>query len=299
LKASLNKFIKRTIIQTIAVSFFLSIVIVIFLKKIVITPVRSISEGLFKGTDEVASASGVFASASQSLAEDASKQVALIEKTLASLETILSIARQNADKTGMTENFMKDMTQIVRTASRTIDELAAAMKDISATSEEIFGIVKLIDIISFQTNLLSLNAAIEAARAGEAGSGFAVVADEVRNLSLKVTEAAKRISELIESMTLKLKQGSDLMLKTNKAFSHVAESSSRIAELISKIAIASDKQEKNTEQINKFVAEINEVTQRNAINAEESAATSQKTASQTESIRGFVKELLKLIGYKT
>jgi len=77
------------------------------------------------------------------------------------------------------------------------DASAKVIRELDAQSGEIGSIVKLIQSVAEQTNLLSLNAAIEAARAGEAGRGFAVVAQEVRALADRSRGATKQIQELV------------------------------------------------------------------------------------------------------
>ena len=65
--------------------------------------------------------------------------------------------------------------------------LSTAIVNISESSLQLNGIIKTIEDISFQTNILALNASVEAARAGNAGKGFAVVANEVQLLAAKPT----------------------------------------------------------------------------------------------------------------
>ena len=75
----------------------------------------------------------------------------------------------------------------------------SAMDDITNTSNEICTIIKIIDDIEFQTNILALNTAIESARTVSTCKGFAVVADDVSHLTRKYAEAAKNTTLLIEN----------------------------------------------------------------------------------------------------
>jgi methyl-accepting chemotaxis protein len=143
---------------------------------------------------------------------------------------------------------------------------------------------------------LALNAAVEAARAGEAGAGFAVVADEVRNLAMRAADAAKSTADLIEGTVKKVKDGGDLVTRTNEDFAKVAESAAKVGELVGEIAAASSEQAQGIEQTNTAVTEMDKVTQQNAANAEESASASEEMNAQAEQMKAMVGELVALVG---
>jgi len=259
-------------------------------------PINRAITSLSEAAEQVVSASGQVSSASQSLAEGASEQAASIEETSSSLEEMSSMTKQNADNATAADRLMKESKQMVERANGSMTELTQSMEDISKASDETSKIIKTIDEIAFQTNLLALNAAVEAARAGEAGAGFAVVANEVRNLAMRAAEAAKNTSVLIEGTVKKVKEGSELVERTNGAFAEVSKSAAKVADLVSEIAAASSEQAQGIDQINKAVAEMDKVTQQTAANAEESASASEEMNAQAEQMKEIAGEVMIIVG---
>jgi methyl-accepting chemotaxis protein len=275
-------------ILAVSLGFFLSLSIT--------RPINRAVTSLSEAAEQVVSASGQVSSASQSLAEGASEQAASIEETSSSLEEMSSMTKQNADNANSADKLMKESRKMVERANGSMTELTQSMEDISKASDETSKIIKTIDEIAFQTNLLALNAAVEAARAGEAGAGFAVVANEVRNLAMRAAEAAKNTAGLIEGTVKKVKEGSELVERTNGAFSEVSKSASKVADLVSEIAAASSEQAQGIDQINKAVTEMDKVTQQNAANAEESASASEEMNAQAEQMKVIAGELHGIVG---
>ncbi len=282
-----------------AVALLLGIALSFFIARGLVGSLSAIAESMNAGAEQVASASGQVSSASQSLAEGSSEQAASIEETSASLEEMSSMTNQNADNAGQADSLMQEANKVVGQANESMGDLTVSMEEISKASEETSKIIKTIDEIAFQTNLLALNAAVEAARAGEAGAGFAVVADEVRNLAMRAADAAKNTSDLIEGTVTKVSDGSNLVTRTNEAFTQVAESSAKVGELVAEIAAASNEQSQGIGQVNTAVTEMDKVTQQNAANAEESASASEELNAQAEQMKSMVEDLMTLVGGAT
>lgn len=289
------KALRNMNIWVTGISLIVSVIVVLFIVRSIVTPINNIVRLLNESAEQVTSASGEISSSSQSLAEGASEQAASIEETSSSLEEMSSMTKQNADNANQADNLMKAANQVVSQAESAMTKLNDSMVEIAKASEETSKIIKTIDEIAFQTNLLALNAAVEAARAGEAGAGFAVVADEVRNLAMRAAEAAKNTAALIESTVTKVGGGSELVGTTNDAFAQVADSARQVGELVAEIAVASNEQAKGIEQVNKAVTEMDTVTQQNAANAEESASAAGQMSAQAAQMKVAVGQLIALI----
>ncbi len=300
--ANLGKLNHASVRQLIlSISFFLVSILVaglfaFFTGRNIVSVVKDISISLADSADRVASVSSQLSAASQSLAEGASEQAASIEETSSSLEEMSSMTKQNAENAKQADQLMQEAKKVVEQANEFMNQMGRSMEEIAVASEETFKINKTIDEIAFQTNLLALNAAVEAARAGSAGAGFAVVAGEVRNLAMRAANASKDTATLIESIVKKIKNGSESMETTSRAFLQVDKSANKVADLVGEITAASTEQAQGIEQLNIAVAEMDKVIRQNSEKAEESASASEEMNDQSEQIRSLVKKLVAIVG---
>jgi methyl-accepting chemotaxis protein/methyl-accepting chemotaxis protein-1 (serine sensor receptor) len=270
--------------------------LVLFIVRQVNQDLRQTAASLSEGAEEIASAAAQVSTLSNTLAQGASEQAAFIEETSASSVEIESMSRRSTDNSRSTASMVSASHARCEEADLFLGQMLTAMNDINTSSEQISRIIKVIEQIAFQTNILALNASVEAARAGEAGMGFAVVADEVRSLAQRSSQAAKDSAAFIEDSIQKSRVGKQKMDQVASVIRLITGDSTKINQLIDEISSGSQEQSHGIAQIANSIQQIEKVTQSSAASAEECAAAAEQLTAQSETVRDIAIDLTALVG---
>ncbi len=160
-----------------------------------------------------------------------------------------------------------------QTFSKSIRE---SMEELSLQSKNMVEIIETIESITFETNILALNASIEAARAGDAGKGFEVVATQVKELSQRSASQSKEIRKIIEDNVESVNKNVNLIESINK--------------IINEISLSNKEQSSSLKQISEAITQLNESTQKNASMVDNAASSSEKIASQAKELKSLVEK---------
>ena len=231
---------------------------------------------------EVANGSEQMASGAMALAQGATEQASSVEELASTINEINSHVAKNAENAKQTSSQAQITVKELEAGKNHMTQMITAMNQINDSSSEISKIIKTIEDIAFQTNILALNATVEATRAGSAGKGFAVVADEVRNLANKSAEASKNTASLIESTIHSLQEGTDIANQTAESLDRIVLYSEESAKLLLEISKASQEQAAAISQVTQGIDQISSVVHTNSATSEESAATSEELSSQAQ-----------------
>lgn len=240
-------------------------------------------------SNEVDMGSEGIAESAQILAETSTEQSLLITELTSTMRNISERAGENAQSATTASTETKRAGRSVKGAAASMEGMMRAIKEINDKSTEINAIIKTIEDIAFQTNILALNASVEAARAGEAGQGFVVVADEVRQLAERSSTAAKDTTQLIEDTLDAVAKGDRIVKETAEAMESVFENTRNIEKIAAAISHSSEEQLTVVSGATLSVEQISDAVTQIAASSEESAATSRQLSDQSHRLEVLVK----------
>ncbi len=254
------------------------------------------STQIARGTEVQSKNGGQVAAAAHEMRASATRVAENAAGVAKSAKEANQVAHQGGQVVSRTIDSMKTIAQASRESSRVISTLGAR-------SQEVEKIIRVIDDIADQTNLLALNAAIEAARAGEQGRGFAVVADEVRKLAERTTQATKEIGgtiaaiqaetaralETMASEEAAVEKGGQLTEDAGAALARIEAQVEDVSAMIEQIASAAAEQSAAALQISKDIETMAEITEDNSAGAREIVSTCSGVAELGASLQNTVK----------
>jgi methyl-accepting chemotaxis protein len=288
---------------------------------------------LAASTEQMSSTASSFSNNAQTQAATVEEITATVEEITASGESILTMSQKQHE---LTEKVRMEMEELYRIVSDTEKNMKEALEirnslnnEVKKTSSEIDGTrrvileatskfkdvqdtVKIIEDISDQINLLSLNAAIEAARAGDHGRGFAVVADEIGKLADNTSANLKSINSMFNASNDQIGKAAgqlELFISSlNKMIKFLEEFSKRIDGVVTlskqdmelnkaarhslqdvlseanNILNATNEQKIALDEVSKSILVINETTQEMASGSEELSGSSMEIANSAQNL---------------
>lgn len=238
--------------------------------------------------NEVDSGANQVSAGAQALSQGTSQQRDSMEGLVSNITDITAQVQSSTIRCGNASDLVDRATGYAAEADTKMEQLITATRNIDQSSAQIESIIKTIEDIAFQTNILALNASVEATRAGEAGKGFSVVSGEVRSLAAKSAEAARNTSELIGRSIQDVKTGNESSNVAISAMQVISECIQSIKTLMDEIAAASVQQSEMIISVENRVKEVSKVIQTNSAAAEKSAAVSNELSDQARTLNQLI-----------
>ncbi len=225
-----------------------------------------------------------------------SKQISESSQQVSRIATEASTA---ATAGGKSVNRAQDAIGGIR---RQVDVIVNHMLELGKKSQQIGGILEVINELAEQTNILAINATIESAGAGDAGKRFAVVADEIRKLADRVGGSSREIRGLVEDIrssanttVMATEDGSKSVDEGARQFTEVATGFQRIAEMVQTTRDAAREIELSTKQQTSAVEQVNLAMVNVAQAAKESEASARQTSDTSSQLASLSRDLALLI----
>ncbi len=183
------------------------------------------------------------------LVQDNSEQTEAIDDSSTSISNMAKTLQQIKENALQRTRNAEEMKDLVADGDEKIASTTMILEAVMSQLDEIGEVITIIDSVSEQTNLLSMNAAIESAHAGEFGKGFAVVAEEIRTLAESTAANAQKINESITNVINKVTEANGSSQSAAEAFSKVSSHSVAVIDSFHEITRGIETLDEQTRQV--------------------------------------------------
>jgi methyl-accepting chemotaxis protein len=277
---------------------------------------RSLSGQIGAAVRHMQNSSTELQSAANQQASGAKESATAMSEITTTISELLATSRQIAESAQRVAHVAEETSSAARTGDTTVqkshesvngikrqvDLIVTHMLDLGKKSQQIGGILEIINELAEQTNILAINATIEASGAGDAGKRFAVVADEIRKLADRVGGSTKEIRVLIEEIraavnttVMATEGGSKAVDLGARQFADVAAALKQITELLQTTTSAAREIELSTKQQATAVEQVNIAVSNVAKAAKETEVSSGQTLQTAGQLAGLSRELTQLV----
>jgi len=264
--------------------------------------IQSSSAELQTAANQQATSSKEQATSMTEITTTISELLATAKQIAESARRVTSVAENTATSARSGDQLVQRTNESIQVIQRQVDVIVSQMLDLGRKSQQIGGILELINELAEQTNILAINATIEAAGAGDSGKRFAVVAEEIRRLADRVGASTKEIRQLIEDIrssvnkTVMATEGGNKAVDAGaRQFSEVAISFGQIAAMVLNAAEAAREIELSTKQQSTAVEQVNVAVANVAQATRETEASSTQTLQTAAELASLSRALFKVI----
>ena len=225
-------------------------------------------------------------------------QTAMVEESTASVTQMISSINSVTKLTDRNKEAMHTLINTAQSGGIKLKETTAIIDEVYNSVSEITEMIKIIQSISAQTNLLAMNAAIEAAHAGDSGAGFSVVADEIRKLAEASSVSSKDINTTVKGIILKITESSESGKITSEAFNDINTRVNEVSDALDvvssstvEISIGGKQILEAMENISSMSLSVKEKTSNMLTNTEEVANRMNQVHDISNNVNGAIKEI--------